>query len=86
MRDQGKSWGNFSQDIRSPGRDLGPGPYEQEAGELCTRARRSVLAFRTSRLSQGWENTVTRKQDSSRLNCHLQLCKQKFDYANVETE
>jgi hypothetical protein len=33
---------NLSQDSRSPGRDLKPGPPEYEAGVLTTRPRRSV--------------------------------------------
>jgi hypothetical protein len=33
---------NFSQDSRSPGRDLKPGPAEYETGVLTTQPRRSV--------------------------------------------
>jgi hypothetical protein len=37
-----KTTKNFSQDSRSPGRDLNPEPPECEAGVLTTRPRRSV--------------------------------------------
>jgi hypothetical protein len=41
-----KTTKNFSQDTRSPGRDLNPGPPEFEAGVLTTQARRSVASYR----------------------------------------
>jgi hypothetical protein len=37
-----KTMKNLSQDSRSPGRDLNPGPLEYEAGVVTTRPRRSV--------------------------------------------
>jgi hypothetical protein len=38
-----KTTKNFSQDSRSPGREMNPGPLEYEAGMLTIRPRRSVL-------------------------------------------
>jgi hypothetical protein len=38
-----KTTKNLSQDSRSPGRDLNPGPPEYKAGVLTTRAQHSIL-------------------------------------------
>jgi hypothetical protein len=52
----------FSQDSRSPRRDLNPGPPEYEAGMLTTRPQRSVqgtneegeVALGTTCIYKGW--------------------------------
>jgi hypothetical protein len=43
-----KTTKNLSQDSRSPGRDLNPGPPEYEAGVLTTRPRRLVVHMKDS--------------------------------------
>jgi hypothetical protein len=45
LKELRKSLKTLSQDSRSPGRDLNPGPPEYEAGVLTTRQRRSVLIY-----------------------------------------
>jgi hypothetical protein len=43
---------NQCQDIRSPGRDLNPGPAEYEAGVLTTRSRCSTSSLHWRTISQ----------------------------------
>jgi hypothetical protein len=48
----------ISQDIRSPGSDLNPGPPEYEAGVLTTRPRRSVSTVSNNTHQQNEETRI----------------------------